>query len=68
MDLKSFHIFFIVAATLLCLGFGMWSVNAWLDQRGGDWLAMGVGSFAVAIALLGYGAWFLKKLRNMSSQ
>jgi flagellar biogenesis protein FliO len=46
----------------------MWSVNAWLDQRGGDWLAMGVGSFAVAIALLGYGAWFLKKLRNMSSQ
>ncbi len=68
MGLKSFHVFFIVAATLLALGFGMWSVSAWLDNRGGMWLAMGIGSFAVAIGLMVYGWWFLKKLRNVSSE
>lgn len=68
MGLKSFHVFFIVAATLLCLGFGMWSINAWLDQRGGSWLAMGIGSFVAAVGLIAYGAWFLKKLRNVSSE
>ena len=67
MGLKSFHIFFIVVSTLLCLGFGMWAVGGFGDV-GGGMTPLGVASFAVAVVLVVYGFWFLRKLRNVSFQ
>ena len=46
MSLKTFHIFFISVAVLLCLGFGVWC----LGQPG--YTATGFGSFAVGVALV----------------
>jgi hypothetical protein len=56
MSLKAFHVFFISVAVLLCLGFGVWC----LRQTG--YLAMGIGSFVVAVGLVCYEIVFLRKL------
>jgi hypothetical protein len=65
MSLKAFHIFFITVSTLLALGFGFWAVDDF--GRSGSWvhLALGVGSFVAGVALVRYGFWFLRKLKNV---
>ncbi len=67
MGLKAFHIFFIVVSTMLCVGFGLWSIGNFSARSGGAAsLAMGIGSFVCAIVLVCYGVWFLRKLKNVS--
>ena len=66
MSLKAFHVFFVVVSTLLALGFGVWSVNEYARAGRGGTLAMGVASFVAAVALVVYGFWFLRKLKNVS--
>lgn len=58
MSLRAFHVFFISVAVLLCLGFG-----AWCLQRAGYTVA-GIGSFAVAIALIVYEVMFLRRFKT----
>ena len=66
MSLKAFHVFFVVVSTLLALGFGAWSIAEYSRTGQGGTLAMGIASFAAAAALVVYGFWFLRKLKNVS--
>ena len=63
MSLKAFHICFIALSTSLALGFGLWSFQN-LEPHGGLRLVFGVGGFLVALGLLGYGSWFVRKMRD----
>ena len=68
MSLKAIHIVFISAATLLAIGFSGWSLNNFFVPEGGSKtdLFFGIGSAVAAVALMVYGVYFLKKLRNVS--
>ena len=67
LGLKTFHIFFVVVSTVLCVGFGLWSIGNFSAPGGGAAsLAMGIGSFVCALVLVCYGFWFLRKLKNVS--
>ncbi len=66
MSLKTFHIFFIVLSTLLAVAFGVWAVNDFGRSGSQLHLALGVGSFIASDALVWYGVWFLRKLKNVS--
>ncbi len=66
MSLKAFHIVFIAASTLLAFGFGAW----WLVQFFSDGktldLLFGTLSVLAGGALIFYGRYFLKKLKDIS--
>ncbi len=62
MSLKAFHIIFVTIATLAMVGFGVWGVN---QPSTGYQLMGGLGFFA-AVALMVYGAWFMRKMKNVS--
>jgi hypothetical protein len=66
VSLKAFHVFFVVLSVLCALGFGAWAVNDYLRTGSGGILALGVLGFAAAAALVWYGSWFLRKLKNVS--
>ncbi len=67
MSLKAFHILFILAATLLSLFFGTWSIR---HYRVGDAslfeLILGIASLGLSVLLIGYGRYFLRKLKHIS--
>jgi len=58
MSLKTFHIFFISVAVLLCIGYGIWC----LRQTGHT--AAGIGSFVVAAVLVAYEVVFLRRFKT----
>lgn len=58
MSLKSFHIFFIVTAILLCLASGGWALAR------GD-MALVAGSIAVALLLAVYEYWFIRRHKGV---
>ncbi len=68
MSLKAIHILFIVASTLLCFGFAAWAgwmyANDELNRTAN--LAMASTSALLGIALLVYGRYFLRKLKDVS--
>ncbi|MSU63444.1 MAG: hypothetical protein EXS31_13795 [Pedosphaera sp.] len=67
MSLKAIHVLFIVASTLLALGFSGWGFSHYLSSEGAAVdLAYGIGSAAAGIGLVVYGCYFLKKLKNIS--
>lgn len=66
MSLKSFHVFFVVVSTLLALLCGGWGVREHLHSGSSNMLAFAIGSFVVAVALVFYGFWFLRKLKDVS--
>lgn len=66
MSLKAFHIFFVVMATLLCTGFGLWCVGRHMDGMTGSYQLLAAASFLGAIALVVYGRIFLQKMQGVS--
>ncbi|MCI0748830.1 MAG: hypothetical protein L0Y58_25770 [Verrucomicrobia subdivision 3 bacterium] len=66
MSLKAFHVVFIAASILLALGFAIWCFVQYADQRRTADLLYGCGSAAVAVGLLFYGKYVLRKLKNIS--
>jgi len=64
MSLKAFHVVFIVCSVLLSLGLGVWALLQ--PERTAGILGLGLVGFASAVALVVYGAWFLKKLKGVS--
>jgi hypothetical protein len=63
MSLKTFHICFIALSTSLAFGFGVWAFQN-LEPQSGLRLVFGVGGFLAAGGLLGYGSWFVRKMRD----
>jgi hypothetical protein len=66
MSLKTFHIIFIVASTLLAFGFGLWSIRSHIQGDGSDLeLGLGIASLVLGLGLIWYGRYFLKKLKGI---
>lgn len=65
MSLKVFHIFFVVVSTLLMAAFAAWSLREYTRHHDGADLALGGVGILGAAALLVYGRWFWRKLKNM---
>ena len=65
MSLKAFHIFFIVVSTALALAFGFWAIDDYGRSASRVHLALGVASFVGSGVLVGYGFWFLRKLKHV---
>lgn len=63
MSLKAFHICFIALSTSLAFGFGVWSFQN-LEPQSGLRLVFGIGGFLAGGGLLGYGSWFVRKMRD----
>ena len=66
MSLKAFHVFFVIVSVLCALGFGAWSIADYARTGRGSVLTLGILGFAAAGALIFYGFWFLRKLKNVS--
>jgi len=67
MSLKAFHIVFIVASLLLCLGFAGWAFDNYFEgDRARADLVYGIASLFAAAGLLVYGKYFLRKLKHIS--
>jgi len=66
MSLKAFHVFFVIVSVLCAVVFGAWSVADYARAGRGSALLLGIIGFASAVALIWYGLWFLRKLKNVS--
>ena len=58
MSLKGFHLLFISVSVLLALGVGWWCLP---DHKAAAALAV-----FVAVLLVAYETWFLRKMRNVT--
>jgi hypothetical protein len=67
MSLKTVHIIFVVAATLMTFGFGAWSLVQFfrVTHAIGD-LVWGIGSVLLGAAMIWYGRYVFRKLKNMN--
>ena len=66
MSLKAFHIIFVTASILLALLFGVWSLIGYFQGGTLGDLLFGIGSLVVAVALVFYERYALKKPKNIS--
>lgn len=66
MSLKAFHIFFLVVATLMVFGFGIWGVYIYIVESTTSYLLLGILSLASGVGLVIYGIKFLQKLKDIS--
>jgi hypothetical protein len=67
MSLKAFHIVFITASTLLAFGFAAWSLGNYFSANGASLdLVVGASSLLAGVALIYYGRYVLRKLKNIS--
>ncbi|MCS1411194.1 MAG: hypothetical protein M2R45_04391 [Verrucomicrobia subdivision 3 bacterium] len=67
MSLKAFHIVFVVLTTAMSLFVGGWGLNKYFSEgREISDLVLGVGGLFVAVALVIYGRYVIKKLRHIS--
>jgi len=64
LNLRAFHFFLILLSALLAVVFGGWLLRGY-GQEGGAGTLVGAGvSFAVAVGLVVYDRWFLRKTRS----
>jgi hypothetical protein len=59
MSLRAFHILFILLTILLAVGCAAW---AFVNETA---FGFGIASSIVAVGLVVYGVWFLKKTRRI---
>ena len=59
MSLKVFHLIFIILATLLAAGCAAWSFYHDTARL------FGIASAVIAVALVVYGIWFVKKSKGI---
>lgn len=64
MSLRAFHFIFIVAATLMAFLYGVWGVHYSAHHEGAFYFASAILSFLCGLVLIGYGFWFLRKIRK----
>lgn len=65
MSLKAFHVAFVAISTLGAIAFALWCLRH-APAAGSAYYAMGAASALLAVALVVYGVWFLKKMKNVS--
>jgi len=66
MSLKAFHVLFLIAAVLLTIGFGVYSILQFKNGSPMSYLFMGVGSSILGVGLIVYSSFILKKLKRYS--
>ncbi len=66
MSLKAFHIVFVAASVMLCLVLAAWAYGRYQSAGMAADLGWSIGSAAAGVGLIGYGGYFLRKLRNIS--
>ena len=65
MSLRFFHVLFIGLSSLMALGLGLWSIDAWRTEGSVAWLALAVIALAGGGLLVVYGNRFLQRTRNL---
>jgi len=65
MSLKAIHLVFITASTVLAFGFGLWEFKTYSAGGEKSDLILGVASLVTGTALIIYGKYFLKKLKDI---
>ena len=68
MSLKTFHIFFIAMAVVLCLVFGAWCINSDYARGRVGYTIAGYASFGLGVLLVLYEIVFLKKLKEADKE
>lgn len=66
MSLKAFHIIFVSASIAISLFLGVWAFQSYRVTGSQVDLTYTVSSAVAVIALLGYGRYFLRKLKHIS--
>lgn len=66
MSLKAFHVVFVLASTLLCVGLGVFFGSEYLNTHATGTLLLASASLLGVVVLVVYGVWFLKKLKGVS--
>jgi uncharacterized membrane protein len=66
MSLKAFHILFIALSFMLAVGFAAWAGMAYNNDHSATHLILAICSALVAIGLIFYARYVLKKLKNVS--
>ena len=65
MNLRSVHAVLILLSAILAVLFGLWCFSRYGRDSDTAMLVAGVGAFAVALGLLVYDSWFLRKTRAL---
>jgi len=65
MSLKAFHIVFILISVALCLVFGGWGYQRYMDENGVLALGFIVASLGASWGLVLYLKWFLRKSKHL---
>jgi Cu/Ag efflux pump CusA len=65
MNLRWFHALLILLSAALAVLFGVWCLGQYGRQDGVASLLGAVASFAVAVGLVVYDSWFLRKTRTL---
>lgn len=68
MSLRGFHVVFVVLALALSVLTGIWSLNQFRLAGGATWLTLGIVCLAVAVGLVVYGLWFVRKTKGKEYQ
>ena len=63
MNLRLFHAVLILLSAVLAVMFGLWSLGVY--GQGNASVPAGVAAFAVALGLIVYDSWFLRKTRTL---
>ena len=64
MNLRLFHAVLILLSAVLAVMVGLWSLGVY-GRAGVASVPAGVAAFAVAIGLIVYDSWFLRKTRSL---
>ena len=65
MNLRWFHAVLILLSAALAVLFGVWCLRQYGQQDGVASLLAAVAAFAVAVGLVVYDSWFLRKTRAL---
>jgi len=66
MSLKAVHLVFVTVLSSLCFGTGVWQLRHFRETQATNDLVWGIVALLAGIAVLVYGKYFLKKLKNFS--
>jgi hypothetical protein len=65
MNLRLFHALLILLSAILAVLFGFWALGVYGRASGAANVPAGVAAFGVALGLVVYDSWFLRKTRAL---